>query len=201
MSFIRLQEFYESPYKEIYEKVFTLEQLMDVCAKYTGTFTYPEDWEGFNIPSNIYHRFYTLFKNNLNDFSVKENTLFESINKFIKKRKLLRFYLVGTYKDRTENSTIRHEIAHALFYLSKEYEKKMVELNSDFKLKYPKAYKKVKRALLNDGYSKHVIDDEIQAYFSEKRSNYFIGRYGIRISKKILKEYRRAFSKTFNNFT
>ena len=58
-TFIRLQEFYESPYKEIKGQYFTLEKYMDRYAKdqEDNKFTYFEDWNGFNVPGNIVLKF------------------------------------------------------------------------------------------------------------------------------------------------
>ena len=55
MLFCRYQEFYESPFPEIRNQEFTLEELMRTYVKKnkSGMFTYPADWAGYNIPSNI----------------------------------------------------------------------------------------------------------------------------------------------------
>ena len=61
LTMIRLQEFYESPYKNIRGKHFTLEQYMDAYAKHKGNFTYCSDWNGFNIPSIVIQDFFIIF--------------------------------------------------------------------------------------------------------------------------------------------
>ena len=55
MLFCRYQEFYESPYEEIRGQFFTWEKFMMIYKNRWSKdlFTYPEDWSGFNIPSNI----------------------------------------------------------------------------------------------------------------------------------------------------
>ena len=55
MLFCRYQEFYESPYKEFRGKPFTWMEYMRFYknAWKKNVFTYPHDWVGYNIPSNI----------------------------------------------------------------------------------------------------------------------------------------------------
>ena len=55
MLFCRYQEFYESPYKKFRGKPFTWMEYMRhyKSAWKKRTFTYPDDWAGYNIPSNI----------------------------------------------------------------------------------------------------------------------------------------------------
>ena len=55
MHFLRAQEFYESPFPEFKGKNFNLIDYMEKYAKAYGdnVFTYPGDWCGFNIPSNV----------------------------------------------------------------------------------------------------------------------------------------------------
>ena len=58
MLFCRYQEFYESPYKKFRGKPFTWMEYMRhyKTAWKKRTFTYPDDWSGYNIPSNVMHR-------------------------------------------------------------------------------------------------------------------------------------------------
>jgi hypothetical protein len=55
MSFVRVQEFYESP--EFKGKYFTLEEFIDWWSlnesKIKGSFDYPARWSGFNIPGTV----------------------------------------------------------------------------------------------------------------------------------------------------
>ncbi len=87
-TFIRLQEFYESPYKEIKGKYFTSENFMDLYAKdqKDNKFTYFDDWNGFNIPGDIVLKFAQLFQN---DLTKKEKKL---LCKFMKTTIHQKFY-------------------------------------------------------------------------------------------------------------
>ena len=64
MTFIRIQEFYESPFREIRGHDFILEKYMDRYAKEYGNFTYTTDWNGFNVPGDIVRKFFSLNETN-----------------------------------------------------------------------------------------------------------------------------------------
>jgi len=55
-TFLRFQEFYESP--EFQGKIFTLQEYKAWYTKLKGKFSYYTDWGGFNIPSRILESFY-----------------------------------------------------------------------------------------------------------------------------------------------
>ena len=51
MLFCRVQEFYESPNEDFRNKKFSIWEYMEWYSKSNkGSFTYPSDWAGFNIP-------------------------------------------------------------------------------------------------------------------------------------------------------
>lgn len=49
MHFLRYQEYYECPNDRFYKNSFTLAEFMHWYAKEYGSFSYPEDWGGFNL--------------------------------------------------------------------------------------------------------------------------------------------------------
>jgi len=77
-----------------------------------------------------------------------------------------KFYLIGT--DLSNDTLLDHEIAHGLYYTNKEYKKKVDNIidrmTSDM-------YNKISNELLDMGYNKNVINDEIQAYLSTGEKN------------------------------
>ena len=155
MTFIRVQEYYESPFKNIRNRFFTLEDYMDTYAEWRGNFTYPLDWDGFNIPGHIYIQWAKLFWR-FSDIQQKEIDFYNKILPIIKKKK--KFYLISAI----HKQDLMHEIAHGLYYLNKKYKEsvnKILKTNTKF-------YKKFKEDLLKMGYTKEVIKDEIQAYVS-----------------------------------
>jgi hypothetical protein len=159
MTFCRVQEFYESPIKQIRGQKFTLVKLMALYAKRNnGVFTYPEDWGGFNIPGPIVANLYKL---GIDDYNVYDGII-ESIHKKANKEIATpnHYYLIGSDDNK---KTVEHEVCHALYFLDKEYKKKV---NSILKKLIPSARKKATGVLLELGYDKSVIDDELQAYLS-----------------------------------
>ena len=68
---------------------------------------------------------------------------------------------------------IEHEVAHALYYLSPDYKRKV---NALIKNLPKKIYNEAERKLVKMGYGKNVIKDEIQAYFSIEGLNSFKSR-------------------------
>ena len=155
LTFLRVQEYYESQFKDIYNKYFPLEDYMDNYAKRYGNFTYLSDWNGFNIPGDIYIEWADLFWN-YPDMLNKEINLFNKIRPIIKKKKS-KFYLIATADTK---GVLNHEIAHGLYYLNKNYR------NRINKFLNPKTqfYKTFKKELIKIGYNDNVITDEIQAY-------------------------------------
>ena len=155
-TFARPQEFYESPYKEIRGKYFTLSEFIDVYSR-KGDFTYYTDWVGFNFPGEVLNRFFRLFRR---DMSKKELILKKLVQK-VYKNKRDKFYIIAAVKNSA--LTIKHEIAHAYWYLYPEYRR-----NVEIAIKRipKKLYNLAKRTLLNMEYDVRFVDDEIQAYLS-----------------------------------
>ena len=193
MLFCRYQEFYESPYKEIRNKFFSWEKFMLV---YRGKwkknlFAYPEDWSGFNIPSNIIYKGLTVFDKDKGPYDeIMSDIWFACENyplRFNKPR--TKWYLIGA--DTLKSKTMDHEIAHGLYYTNKQYKKNCSELISKIK---PTHYNKLKKTLMTMGYvgDKKIIDDEIQAFMST-------GLYN-GLEKKELKKYEKDFIENFKSF-
>jgi len=195
MLFCRYQEFYESPYKEIRGKYFTMEKYMDLYREKNGEkfFTYPGDWSGYNIPSE------KLWKA-LDTFSKKGRGEYDEIMSLIihccenyplrsGKPRVKKWYLLGA--DSFDSSIMDHEVAHGLYYTNKEYRERCDSLISEMK----KAdYKKMKKVLIKIGYADDVkiIDDEIQAYMSTG----LIDRFDV----ASLKKYTKNFEKNFRSY-
>lgn len=159
MTFCRVQEFYESPIKQIKGQKFSLIELMSLYAKRNGNvFTYPEDWGGFNVPGPVISN---LFKLGIDDYNQYDDII-ESIHKKINREIPIpnHYYLIGSDDNK---KTVEHEVCHALYFLDKEYKKKV---NSILKKLIPSARKKAVGVLFDLGYDKSVINDELQAYLS-----------------------------------
>jgi hypothetical protein len=162
MSFLRIQEYYESPNSNFRGKVFSLEEYMDwYCRKQSddGAFSYMIDYVGFNVPGNVVHQFFTDYTNSdmmSSRFRKGEHELYA----FLVQNGLLErkdFYLIAT-KQQARTSTITHEIRHGMFYLIPEYREEILKVIRFYKLK---SFKKQLRKM---GYGSSTMEDEIHAY-------------------------------------
>jgi len=160
----RLQEFYESPSRQLRGKYFTLEEALD-CAARRQKDSYSDDYTfgwfdataGCNVPGYVVRRFYKKFRY---DLLKKEKRLFDMLKSVVRSDD--KFYLIGTY----DKESLKHEVAHALYYLVPEYKKEMNALTR--KLPYKKAFKK---RLIHYDYTNNdtILKDEIQAYMTETK--------------------------------
>lgn len=177
MLFLRYQEYYESPNPNVKDSAYDLETYMRWYAT-TNTrrfhddshrsFSYPIDFCGFNIPS---YAIYNILINqeyvgNLNIYDELMLTIYNRIAEDMGITEYsdpnFKFYLIGTPK--MKSSTLKHEIAHGLFYLNDEYRNGCLSLIKKHLSKdQVKSFKKV---LKEYHYSGDVMLDEIQAYTS-----------------------------------
>ena len=164
MTFCRVQEFYESPFKEIRGKYF---KMMEFQRMYSmkfgdGCFTYPLDWAGFNVPSNVIFDCYSDINRPIIDFNCYDEVFWDIVSQispaFQGKKN---YYLIGS--EPKAQSTINHEIAHAFYYLYPKYKKTANEITSKVS---DKIQAKIKKWLLSIGYNDKVFKDELQAYLT-----------------------------------
>jgi hypothetical protein len=172
MSFVRLQEFYESP--DLRGKYFTLEEYMDYWAENfgNGSFDYPVRWSGFNIPGKVLSNWIDTFgAQELNGFREREKGLINRLNRLLKrdKKSLNDVYVIGAYKGANCKSVIHHEMAHALYNLNLEYRRNMNKLIESSNIDH---IIDAKERLIQMGYCEDVILDEIQAYWSTSDKHY-----------------------------
>jgi hypothetical protein len=151
VTFLRFQEFYESP--EFKGKTFTLDEFADWYAKDTGKpFDYHTTWNGFNVPSGSIKEF--LVKNR--DLSIREES-FLDLFKDIKGD----FYVIGTHSEKCEDNyadVLKHETGHGLYSTNPSYREKVNEILKDVD---SEAFSKLLSKL---GYNESVHLDETHAY-------------------------------------
>ena len=154
----RVQEYYESPYKEIRNNVFSLERFLDVYGQ-SGKFDYFTSWAGFNIPGYIFIDWEDKFSKI--GFLDKEHKLLNLLEGE-KYKSLDKFYVIATHK---EDSALEHELAHALFYLDSKYEESVLKVINNMSGEFVKEMTDI---LISRGYcdSKLIIKDEINAFMS-----------------------------------
>lgn len=156
-TFLRFQEHFESPYFR--GKVFSLEEFKSWYVRNspkgreTGEFTYYSDWLGFNIPSNMLEPFY---QGKFNPLSAREKRL---LDLFRKKRGSI-FYIIGT-SGASNHTTLKHEIAHGLFYTNPEYKKEVLKILDDIDSNDRKSMKSYLSG--RGGYHPSVFVDETHA--------------------------------------
>ena len=194
MLFCRYQEFYESPYKKFRGKPFTWMEYMRhyKLAWKKRTFTYPDDWSGYNIPSNVMERANNVFYKDTEYDQIMNDIYFHCDIDSQNKNNNIRcnWYLIGASSK--DKGTTNHEIAHGLYFTNKEYKNNVTKLIKNIKSTH---YEKLKKKLIKMGYvnDKKIIDDEIHAFMST-------GLYN-GLNTKELKVYEKEFKKNFSNFT
>ena len=113
-TFIRFQEYYESPNPEFKGKIFTLGMVRQWYSIKYGADTYHHDWTGFNFPSKVL----IPFKQGLFDPLTTEET--ELLNLF--KYRNDHFYIMGAQNV----ETLRHELSHALYDSNIKYKTTLI---------------------------------------------------------------------------
>ena len=193
MLFCRYQEFYESPYKEFRGKKFSWMEYMRFykSAWKKRVFTYPKDWSGYNIPSNVLEKANDTFYKETEYDHIMNDIYFYCVNDSMEKNSGTRcdWYLIGASSK--DLKTLDHEIAHGLYYTNKEYKKSVNKLINNIK---PSHYEILKKKLMKMGYAddKKIIDDEINAFMST-------GLYN-GLDTKELKKYEKEFIRNFKKF-
>jgi len=160
MTFCRVQEFYESPYKEIKGKPFTMMEFQRIYSmrREDGCFTYPIDWAGFNVPSDVIHQLY--YSDKIEDKNQYDNVFYNILNEIGDYVEMDdKYYVIGS--DPLSKTTIDHEVAHAFYYLYPFYKKDVNKVINKIPVKI---FNKFRDALYELRYSSKVLKDEIQAY-------------------------------------
>lgn len=185
MHFLRFQEYYES--KKYFHKFFTLIDFMEWYSQEhgEGCFTYPNDWGGFNVPSECLLPFIENIglafpdKNHYDDLMIYIINQLRMIEGDV-------FYLIGTSEEKNDQKTLDHELAHALYFTNLEYRKKVQLILDNMP---PIRRNKAKEILLKIGYHESTHDDEIHAYSSTEICQDLIGV----IPKKTKADLKKLF--------
>jgi len=156
--FLRFQEYYESP--EFRGKRFQLIDYINWYAKENdGDFTYFNDWSGFNIPAEVLIDCY----HGIPDLNDQDEFMYYIAKKAVKASQSGKAYLIGTTTDAKE-TTIHHELAHGMFYVNEEYQKKIIsEID---KICHTMTFYQMMKWLALMGYAENVHHDELNAYLA-----------------------------------
>lgn len=170
MTFLRYQEYYESPNSKFRGKQFEIIEFMEwYSQKYgQGAFTYAVDWDGFNIPAKVIDN---ILRMGITDYNMYDGIMEDVWNKCLQKYPDEKFYIIGAVG---QGLTMKHEIAHGFFYTQPKYKKAMAELVKSLPKKY---YKSMCDDLERIGYAPKVYIDECQAYLATGLPDSFKTRY------------------------
>ena len=171
LTFFRVQEYYESPYNDLHGKEFSVFDFLNTMMDEKGEIDYFAKWCGFNIPGIVINKWINSLKDSP---TPSENIFWEEIYKNVSLKNP--FYVIGALEKDSE--TIDHEIAHALYYMNKEFYENMDILNDKFRKNFPKIYNSMSRHLKKMEYRPEVIKDEIQAYLSAESKKYLGEEFG-----------------------
>jgi hypothetical protein len=166
MHFLRYQEYYESPNKKFRGKAFSILNFMKWYSnssfpKIEGAFTYPVDWDGFNLPSYVIENVREL---GIPDKNAYDKAIWKAYKHCRKKANDDKFYIIGvSYEGKSLSDALDHEIAHGLFYTCDEYK---VAMNKLVLAMNPFLREAFEAWLKKKGYAKQVYTDETQAYMA-----------------------------------
>ena len=173
---LRFQEHFESP--EFAGKIFTLGQYREWYTKKRGTFSYSEDWVGFNFPSSVLKP----FVDGLFDPLTKDET---KIVDFFRNKEG-DFYVIGA----NDPSAMDHEICHGMYFVNGEYRDAMLKAMEPFLQRDD-----VSRFLeeIRKHYAEVNVMDELHAYHAVKNAESLFGVEVINDLRQELLAVRKKF--------
>jgi len=169
MSFLRFQEHYESP--RFRDQIFSLDEFKSWYAAENGSFSYVDDWSGFNIPSSILDSFK---RGDFDPLSDREKALISAFN-----GESQPFYIIGTNEG---SDALEHEICHALFYVDAEYRAAAEKII----LAHVDQLAPIFLEMAEMGYHESVHLDEVHAYASANPD--WLRDNGLKCDRKITKQ-------------
>ena len=189
LTFFRIQEYYESDNDEIRGIPFSLETFLEQHIDKEGYLDYFNFWDGFNLPGHIIDEWE--FKIGSNK-TAREMDFIKIIRENLDTSK--KYYVIGAISK--DKLTIKHEIAHALYFMNEEYRNSADEITKRFE-KNKSQYKKVVKYLKSLNYSDIVMQDEVQAYMATQSKSSLVEDFDVDLLKCLdfIKEYRDLFEK------
>jgi hypothetical protein len=187
LTMFRIQEFYESKYKKIRNKKFTMSEFLDNYMDDSGSIDYFNWYSGFNVPGHVFLKFFSTFK----DITPREKFLRKTVLSKINRKK--RFYVICSLKG--DSHTLKHEVAHSLYYMSESYRRQADWILSNIS---DGVYRKLSLELSRLDYDKAVIDDEIHAYLTSENKDEL--HRTLKINYNLIKKHVIAFRKLFKKY-
>jgi hypothetical protein len=153
-TFLRFQEFYENP--EFRGKIFSREEFTTWYTREQGTFTYLDEWEGHNIPSETLIPFY---EGQFDPLSEEERQLLQLF-----KGKSHPFYIIASFGNDT--ATDDHELAHGFYTVRQSYKAEVSALLGQYDTSVLEQYLAFRKC-----YHRAVWEDEKQAFLATDLSS------------------------------
>lgn len=163
MTFLRYQEFYESP--RYVGRKFTLAEYMSWYVKdqnKDGVFSYPQDWGGFNLPVDIIGRVHAMGIDDPNHYDHLMFALYRTISSQCDGA-----YLIGVGRDTVLDA---HEVTHAMFHIDDAYRTKVL---AALEGQHRDLVAELKGRLLARGYAEVTALDEVNAYVTTGDHGFF----------------------------
>lgn len=193
MLFCRVQEFYESPNPKFRGQNFSIWDFIEWYSRErNGSFTYPSDWAGFNIPFEVLEMCVQGMKEVESPYDKAMQRIYSLISSMKAEG---RAYIIGVPD--LEGQTFVHEVCHGLYYINDEYKAIADSITNEFKKSLESAYHMFKRNLLSMGYTEDVIDDEIQAYLTTNWDN---KRFGDNVKPLVKKRLHSNYASKLEKF-
>jgi hypothetical protein len=174
-TFIRFQEYYESPSRKYRNKIFTLGDIKNYYSLQYGADLYSDLWIGFNFPSSVL----IPFKQGLFDPLTSQEKELLGLLKYRHDT----FYIIGAQN----NSTLRHELSHAMYGHDTKYKNEI----DNYISKNKKGFTKASKHILKRGYDKSVLNDELQAYITDNDDDFIRTNLDPVLINGILSIYKR----------
>jgi hypothetical protein len=189
MLFCRTQEYYESPNEKFRGQSFSIFDYIEWYSRQNGgSFTYAQDWGGFNIPYDV--------ARDCHQVSPKESPydsymgdILRNVSDMMQPKSA---YLLGV--ENITDDTFQHEVCHGLYHTNREYRESMDEITKSMASSY---WEKFKDNLIEMGYTMGVINDEIQAYMT---INWDYQRFCKGVPKKVRQKLNQKYVEVLKKY-
>ena len=150
LSMCRISEYFESPFEEIRDKIFTVDEFLKLYQplSYEGK-TFWEYFEGFNVPAFHVNNFYKNFIPTQREISIR-SVWFKGDYK----------YLISDIET-CSSDVLAHELAHANFAIDEDYHELVTTALQSIDTE---TFKILANDLKKIGYHDGNIADELHAY-------------------------------------
>jgi len=198
MTFLRVQEYYESPNPDFRGKDFDIWRYIEWYSRDRGLmFTYPADWGGFNVPLSVAIDCYRGVAEMPGEWTSRWDSRMQAIlarvTGMLPGQSLsLPSYIIGT--DQASGQTFTHEVAHGLYHTNPNYKAIVDGITAGIK---PEFMESLGENLERMGYTEGVLWDEVQAYFT---AGWKLGGFSKGVPDKVCEDLSKRYNEVFSRF-